>query len=142
MDLLDRLSTRIAVGDGCWEWTAARDRDGYGILTGAGTSSTKAHRIVYELMVGPIPVGLQIHHRCENRGCVRPDHLKPVTPRENLFASATVPAVNAAKTHCPQGHSYAEHGGVRRGRANRYCRVCMREATRRRRARRKGATNG
>lgn len=43
-----------------------------------------AHRTAYELFVGPIPEGLELHHQCRNRGCVNPDHLEPATRQENL----------------------------------------------------------
>ena len=81
-DILDRIANKFLVGDHCWEWTARIDHNGYGILAHS-ESSTRAHRILYELMVGPLPEGRLLHHTCENRACVRPDHLVVVTPREH-----------------------------------------------------------
>lgn len=45
---------------------------------------------------------------CRNRICVRPDHLEPVTRRENVRRGIGPAAVHARKTHCPQGHPYSE----------------------------------
>jgi HNH endonuclease len=69
-------------GTGCWLWTGAKLHGGYGHMRG-GTADTTAHRIAYELLVGPIPKGLEIDHLCRVRACVRPDHLEPVTRAEN-----------------------------------------------------------
>jgi hypothetical protein len=91
--------------DGCWEWTAAR-HNGHGFFNVGGRTTT-AHRVSYEQIVGPIPDGLQLDHLCRNRGCVNPMHLEPVTCGENLARGETINAINAAKTHCPQGHPYS-----------------------------------
>lgn len=71
---------KIAEGDACWEWQAARlkrSHDGslsYGIIGWRGRS-TNAHRVAWELTNGPIPDGLWVLHDCDNQGCVRPSHL-------------------------------------------------------------------
>ena len=67
---------------GCWLWTGATDRKGYGQFRSKG-AHVKAHRWSYERLVGPIPEGLQIDHLCRVPGCVNPEHLEPVTHREN-----------------------------------------------------------
>lgn len=68
--------------DGCWIWTGAKTRGGYGNLNLLGVT-TRAHRAAYMLLVGEIPVGLVLDHLCMTKACVRPDHLEPVTPAEN-----------------------------------------------------------
>lgn len=125
-DLLDRLSNRFTVGDGCWEWTAGRTGGGYGAIMVEGRQST-AHRVVYEVFVGPIPIGLDLDHLCRNRGCVRPDHLEPVTRRENLLRGETLAARHAAKTHCDAGHELTvENVYERKDKPGRMCRECRR----------------
>jgi hypothetical protein len=60
--------------DGCWEWTGCRFPNGYGQLRVAG-KSVGAHRLSWEMHHGPIPSGAQVLHRCDNKPCIRPDHL-------------------------------------------------------------------
>lgn len=74
--------------EGCWLWRGQLNAWGYGHFRrtlGPGLGRTvKAHRLAYELSVGPIPEGLTLDHLCGQRACVRPDHLEPVTNAENL----------------------------------------------------------
>jgi hypothetical protein len=69
-------------GDACWPWLAAITSTGYGAIRVDGTLR-KAHRVAYELEVGPIPEGMQLDHQCHNRACVRPSHLNAVTNQQN-----------------------------------------------------------
>lgn len=73
----------IEFGDGCWEWTGTKNQFGYGRLCRDGRRVV-AHRWLYERLRGAVPAGLQMDHLCRNRSCVNPDHLEPVTQRENL----------------------------------------------------------
>jgi hypothetical protein len=70
---------------GCWEWMAARDRDGYGVFKGEidGILYKKAHRFSFALHNGPIPAGLQVCHHCDNPSCCNPEHLWLGTVRAN-----------------------------------------------------------
>ncbi len=127
-----RFLTKFRVGDGCWEWTASVRRDGYGQFRLDGRV-VSAHRVSYGLFVGPIPEGLTLDHLCRNRLCVRPDHLEPVTLCENILRGESLPAQNARKTQCPQGHAYDE-ANTRIGRHGwRVCRTCHRDRERERR---------
>jgi hypothetical protein len=89
------LLARTDMGPDCWLWTGAVDAKGYGrVLTPDG--HRPAHRLAYELAVGPIPDGLVIDHLCRTPGCINPDHLEPVTRRENTLRGETIAARNAA----------------------------------------------
>lgn len=116
--------------DGCWTWTACRSWKGYGLFgirpaPGAPQSNKHAHRVAYEMLVGPIPVGLHIDHLCRNRACVRPDHMEPVTPRENWIRGNTPSAVHARQTHCIHGHPlFGDNLYVAPGNGMRACRTC------------------
>lgn len=108
----------------CWLWTGAAVPLGYGHFWN-GTRSVPAHRFSYELHVGEIPSGLQIDHLCRVPACVNPQHLEPVTGRENTLRGVSFAAKNAAVTHCPKGHAYAGDNLRYAGRG-RYCRECHR----------------
>ena len=111
----------------CWLWTAAQVGNGYGQFNPHGRL-VLAHRFAYELLIGPIPDGLQLDHLCRVRRCVRPSHLEPVTQQVNILRGLAPEANGArqrAKTHCPQGHAYdAENTYIYKG--ERECRACGR----------------
>jgi hypothetical protein len=69
---------------GCWIWQWSKDHNGYGVACLNGRRMG-AHRAVYIEHRGRIPDGLFLDHLCRNPICVNPDHLEPVTPRENLL---------------------------------------------------------
>lgn len=119
-----RILERITVSDetGCWLWTAGINGRGYGNITADGRTRS-AHRVAYEEWIGPIPAGLDLDHLCRVRHCVNPDHLEPVTRRENLVRGATLVAEQVARTACPQGHLYDEENTRYEG-SMRHCRRC------------------
>jgi hypothetical protein len=127
-------------GTPCLTWVARRTRAGYGSFV-VKRRSRYAHRLSYTAVKGPIPVGLVIDHLCRNRACINPDHLEPVTNRENILRGNTIMAANAAKTHCPEGHEYTpENTRLRTGAGkaqSRECRTCARIKSRARKARRR-----
>lgn len=113
----------VDIPTGCWLWTAATIQKGYGQFWYDGKLQY-AHRIAYELLVGPIPNGLQLDHLCRVRNCVNPEHLEPVTNQENCRRGETG-AHNGIKTHCPHGHPYDEINTYRH-RGERRCKGCRR----------------
>lgn len=133
--LLDRALAQLPT-DACVEYPGAL-RDGYGAVKRDGRTEL-AHRVAFELVVGPIPEGLVLDHTCRNRPCVNPSHLEAVTQRTNLLRGETIAARHAARTVCVNGHPL-EGDNVRlepRGRyVMRRCRTCVRDRARERRAR-------
>lgn len=88
---------------GCWLWIASKFDNGYGQF-GFDGKNRKAHRVSYELYKSKIPTGLTLDHLCRVRECVNPDHLEPVTNRENTLRGNTITRDNLNKTNCPNGH--------------------------------------
>ena len=109
----------------CWIWQLAPDSAGYGKLK-VRREWKKAHRFVYETVVGDIPDGLVLDHLCRNPICVNPDHMEPVTQAENMHRSGP-----AQKAHCANGHPYDEQNTYTRPTGQRDCPACGRERTRR-----------
>jgi hypothetical protein len=124
---MERFLSKIVRSNaaGCWLWAGFVEKNGYGRI-GLNGRMRWAHRVSYELFVGPIPEGLEIDHLCRNTRCVNPTHLEPVTHSENMSRSPhSAPDVHRAKTQCPKGHPYAGDNLVLY-RNMRYCRECGR----------------
>ncbi len=131
--LIRFIINRIEWHDGplptaCWRWTGWRDR--YAQMR-IGLKAPLVHRLTWGLKYGPVPEGLQLDHLCRVRLCVNPDHLEPVTCRENILRGEGVCAANARKTHCPSGHEYTDTNTYNH-RGKRQCWTCKRATQRRR----------
>jgi hypothetical protein len=125
---LRRLFEKVAVTDGCWFYTGQISYKGYGVFS-VRSVKRPAHVVMYELLVGPVPAGLQVDHLCFVRHCVNPDHLEPVTAAENMRR------MSARQTACRKaGHDYGDPRNVYvRKNGRRCCKECRRIAVRIRR---------
>lgn len=123
---------RVDKSGDCWLWTSEIGRKGYGRLVDPQGRRLLAHRVVYELVVGPIPDGLTLDHLCRVHACVNPEHLEPVTTRENVLRGQGVAAINAAKTHCSHGHEFTPENTRVGSDRERICRQCSNDARRER----------
>jgi hypothetical protein len=128
-----RLSDKFTLGGtGCWQWKAAFNTYGYGVMwVDAKRRARQAHIILWEMFNGPVPPGLNLDHLCRNKGCVRPSHLEAVTSGENTLRGHSPSAYNAVKTHCIHGHEFTETNTYRFNGTHRGCRECRKAATNR-----------
>lgn len=113
---------------GCWEWTGAIRKDGYGQCGRRG-----AHRAAYEHAYGPIPKGMFVCHSCDNPPCCNPAHLWIGSSHDNLVDCALKGrARGQQQTHCANGHEYTpENTYWKPGKvAQRDCRQCVKDRAR------------
>jgi hypothetical protein len=136
---VDRFTAFVLVDavTGCWLWQGHITKHGYGhfgMIRPDGTwGPRRAHRVAYELFVGPIPEGLTLDHLCEVRHCVNPEHLTPVTVAANTLRNDSPPSENARQERCLRDHPLSgdnlqlvnTSGGVKRR-----CKACARERRR------------
>ena len=143
LPLAPRFWAKVQVGqpDECWPWLACKESSGYGRVGAGfalgGPSIWKAHRVAWTLINGPIPDGAEIDHlchtldlscvqgsECPHRGCVNPNHLEPVTHRENALRR------ESRLTRFACGHPYSAR--VSNGGPSGRCGICARQKRRER----------
>lgn len=125
---LELFWAKVDKTSSCWNWTAATDRDGYGVWSvrnGKNLKQYRSHRVSYLIENNSIDAELTIDHLCKNKKCVNPAHLEQVTMAENVKRSISF---HGTKTHCKSGHEFNESNTVKLGHYRR-CRTCHNESS-------------
>jgi hypothetical protein len=108
------------LGD-CWVWLGFKYK-GYGRVSWKG-GMRPAHRVIYGLLVKPVPEELETDHLCLNPSCVNPAHIEPVTRAENIRRSHSTGNGNGTRTTCRRGHELTDENTYA-WRGKRFCREC------------------
>lgn len=139
--LLDRRrrisvgAANIHFGPDCWEWMGGRTGSGYGAARNpVSGKQDMAHRVWFETYSDEkIPIGMQVLHRCDNRLCVRRDHLFLGTQKDNMIDKANKGRAPMGVGHflgrrnaCHRGHKFTPENTRMDGKHGRSCRTCVR----------------
>lgn len=125
--MIDKFFEKVSGSkpDECWEWTAYKDKQGYGHFNFQGTTK-QAHRVSWFIEYEEWPEG-ELHHICENPSCVNPAHLETKEHWEHTREHGTSPvAINASKTHCIHGHEFTPENTATPPSGGRKCKTCQR----------------
>jgi len=98
--LLKKFWDRVQKADGCWTWIPKVQTYGYGYLYVAGGRLVRASRLSFMIHKGPIPKGLFVCHKCDNRRCVNPEHLYAGTQRQNMRDAIERERLPHGLAHC------------------------------------------
>jgi hypothetical protein len=126
-----RKVEKLGTEAGCWIWTAAQDRDGYGVFGGGNQhvaikqQQFRAHRLSWEITHGEIPISesgkpLCVLHRCDTPSCVNPEHLWLGTPKQNRIDCFTK---GRAKIASGERHMWHGSGHLQQGSKNRMAKL-------------------
>lgn len=113
--------------DGCFIWKRNIDGKGYGNFSYKG-KRILAHRFSFRAFKSKIPKDLVVDHMCKNKLCVNPKHLRLLTRVKNVMIGKGIPALNAKKSKCKNGHNFSGKNLLIRknmnGNKKRKCRIC------------------
>jgi HNH endonuclease len=112
---------------GCWLWIGSWSAKGYGQvqIRSKRRGPHEVHKVIYEFFCGPVATGFDLHHRCQTRCCVNPDHLQVLTHSEHVRLTRSL---EPRPTHCRRGHPFdAENTSITTTGAYQ-CKICRRMA--------------
>ena len=140
--LAERVWAKVRQEGGCWVWGGRVNWRGYGYMS-FRDQDRPVHRLMYEACRQPVPENLTLDHLCRNLRCVNPDHLEPVTNRENILRGDGPAAICARKTHCKRGHALTPDNlySSPSVEGQRVCKTCTRAKLRARRLGKRLASN-
>ena len=100
-----RMRTKIRVNEatGCWEWANSKNEQNYGKVW-YNKKSRRAHIVIYELLIEPIPKDLECDHLCRVRHCVNPEHIELVPHKENMLRGHSSEMQTHLTGVCKRGH--------------------------------------
>lgn len=96
---LERFWAKVEKTETCWNWNGGKTPGGYGKVTASSNGMAGqfyVHRLSYFLARGEDPEGRDIDHMCHNRSCVNPEHLRPVTTKQNMENRSGAPRTNTS----------------------------------------------
>lgn len=114
----ERFWSKVDKSGDCWVWLATKTKGDYGTFQWNGRQSV-VHRFSYEQAYGPIPEGLFIDHICHNPSCVRPDHLRTATNKQNIenlrgaYKTSGTGVRGVRRGEYGSFRAYVTHNGVR-----------------------------
>lgn len=122
---ITRFWRKVVPTEVCWHWIGGKNKNGYGQFQIGGYKSrtVNVHRFAYELQFGVIPTGKEIDHKCRNRACVKPSHLRAISHKENVLCGISFAAEFAKRTYCKHGHLLAGQN-LKPSSDRRRCRLC------------------
>lgn len=103
---IERFLQKIIIDDNDhWIWQASKTGT-HGQYGGFYFEAKlqQSHRAIWKMLVGPIPYGLTINHKCRITLCQNIDHMELVTRGENSNLGNGPTGLNSRKTECSHGH--------------------------------------
>jgi hypothetical protein len=128
-----RFWNKVDKSGKCWLWMGHRNEQGYGQYY-YQSRLQRAHRVSYILTGHTIPLTYMLDHLCRNTSCVNPEHLEPVTNRENVLRGRSS-ALKLRREYCKQGHRMVgDNLNIihYKGKKSHTCRLCQTEQRRQR----------
>lgn len=120
----DRFWDQVEKTDSCWIWVGrSRTPNGYGKF-----DTTSAHRWLWQEIHGTLAADMTLDHLCRVRACVNPEHLEPVSLKENILRGNGFAAINARKVNCLRGHELLGANLYITPDGRRQCKSCLKIA--------------